>query len=220
MKKDCESAIEMLAGGQIVAGKIPQAAIDEVVAQFRRDQERELWRREFWGDAGPESMTRLCGLFPSLRGVPGTRPWNAIELLEWLCGPAPGSGAHWAGLFVLGVWNPGTDWREEAQQLPARPCHVCAGVGRLERETGNPVRRATGNTVGRGEYLRPEYDDDHDQVLRYVPVETSQCDMCHGKGEYVPGLQTGRFDVFSAMQCWDRSHVSAFLRWVELPFWS
>ncbi len=28
----------------------------------------------------------------------------------------------------------------------------------------------------------------------------------------------GRFDVFEAMACWDREHVAAMLKWLELPF--
>ncbi len=60
-------------------------------------------RRELWGDIGPGAMTRLAKMFPTLREADGVEPWDAMRLLEWLCGPAPGTGARWAGLFVLGV---------------------------------------------------------------------------------------------------------------------
>lgn len=61
-------------------------------------------------------MTALCAHFPSLRGVPGTEPWEVVALLDWLVNSgAPTSGSRHAALFVLSVWSSGpTDWEEVA----------------------------------------------------------------------------------------------------------
>lgn len=57
-------------------------------------------------------MVDLCLSFPSLRGVPGTKPWDQYEFAEWASGPEPGSGAAapsscaiLAAQFVLSVWS-------------------------------------------------------------------------------------------------------------------
>ena len=55
-------------------------------------------------------MARLAHLFPSMRGVPGTDPWDAQQLIDWLKSPAPTSGSSAAARFLLGVWNGGMIW--------------------------------------------------------------------------------------------------------------
>jgi hypothetical protein len=65
-------------------------------------------------------MTRLCRSFPTLRGVPGADPWNAMQLLEWLCtSGGVTTGSKHAARFVLQVWNPSTDWGALAMTPPA-----------------------------------------------------------------------------------------------------
>jgi len=139
-----------------VSGK-SEEAIAEAVAHLHRQELREAARRERWGEGGAEGMQRLCRLFPTLRGVPGTDPWEWDKLLEWLTGPAPTSGSTWAALFVLGVWNPTTDWSDMAQELPLRACRRCDGAKRLNetatrtfREAAHARRvRAPGNSAHR-----------------------------------------------------------------------
>jgi hypothetical protein len=57
-----------------------------------------------------------------MRGVPGTDPWDALQLIAWCNTGAPMSGSGWAARFLLSVWNPSTNWNEEG--LP--------GAGRFE----------------------------------------------------------------------------------------
>jgi hypothetical protein len=171
-----------------VSGK-SEEAVAEAVAHLHRQELREAARRERWGEGGAEGMQRLCRLFPTLRGVPGTDPWEWDKLLEWLTGPAPTSGSTWAALFVLGVWNPTTDWSDMAQELPLRPCRRCDGAKRL--------------------------NDDGDPDLQ----GSRTCTACQGAGKLRPSLSAGKFDLFRAMSTWDREHVDAAMQWIELPFW-
>lgn len=55
--------------------------------------------------AGGERMTLLCESFPSLRGVPGTAPWDQIRFARWASGPAPSAAMRLAAAFLLTVWN-------------------------------------------------------------------------------------------------------------------
>lgn len=54
---------------------------------------------------GHLEMETLCYSFPSLRGMPGTAPWDQKRFAKWLASPAPSTGTLQAGLFVLSVWN-------------------------------------------------------------------------------------------------------------------
>jgi hypothetical protein len=58
----------------------------------------------------------LARSFPTLRAADGIEPWDVDRLVAWLCGPAPSHGALLAGRFVLGVWNPTSDWIELARE--------------------------------------------------------------------------------------------------------
>lgn len=55
-------------------------------------------------NAHPE-MTQLCNLFPTLRGVPGTAPWDQHAFARWASGPAPSNAMRQAAAFVISVWN-------------------------------------------------------------------------------------------------------------------
>lgn len=59
---------------------------------------------------GAEKMSLLANRFPTMRGIMGTNPWNVDELIAWLNSGAPTSGSKWAAMFLLGVWNPETNW--------------------------------------------------------------------------------------------------------------
>jgi hypothetical protein len=74
------------------------------------------------------AMTALARKFPTLRGVPGVDPWDALAFLRWACSPAPSSGAYHAAKFMLGVWSPDTDWTEEA-----RAAGILSGDQRIAR---------------------------------------------------------------------------------------
>jgi hypothetical protein len=99
-------------GGGVITGDadVVDRAVDEL--ELVRAQQRAVVER--WGAGGVAAggrMTRLCNAFPTLRGVPGTDPWNAMRFLEWLCasGAVTGGSRH-AGRFVLQVWNASDDW--------------------------------------------------------------------------------------------------------------
>ncbi len=53
-----------------------------------------------------EMMAALAESFPSLRGVPGTRPWDQYKLDEWATSSgAVTAGSLMAARFVLMVWS-------------------------------------------------------------------------------------------------------------------
>lgn len=57
-----------------------------------------------------ERMEKLVQTFPSLNVARGALPWDALQLDDWACGPAPGHGALCSARFLLNVWDPYTDW--------------------------------------------------------------------------------------------------------------
>jgi len=95
-------------------------AVQRVAAAIERGHEL----RARWPADGRAAMVTLAAGFPSLHGVPGCNPWDAGELVAWLNGGAPTSGSRHAAMFLLNVWNCGTDWRAEGLR-------VKAGLGRF-----------------------------------------------------------------------------------------
>ena len=86
------------------------ATVERVVDELELQRAKLAATKEKWGE-GNERMVRLCRAFPTLRGVPGTDPWNALHLLEWLCtSGGVTTGSSHAARFILQVWNPSTDW--------------------------------------------------------------------------------------------------------------
>ena len=57
-----------------------------------------------------EQMEWLCEQFPSLRGAPGTTPWDALEFQDYFHGPAGTGGSRHAARFALNVWNNTEEW--------------------------------------------------------------------------------------------------------------
>ena len=89
-------------------------AITEAKKELAIAQAREALQRNVWGKIGPEAVTRLCRLFPSLREAAGVDPWDSLELLKWtLAGKSHGEVL--AAKFVLSVWNNSTDWEKVAR---------------------------------------------------------------------------------------------------------
>jgi hypothetical protein len=81
----------------------------EIHASIERgNQQRARWPKDLC-----QAMTELANLFPTMRGVPGTDPWNVDQLAAWMNTGAPTSGSWWAAMFLLGVWNPHTNWKKE-----------------------------------------------------------------------------------------------------------
>lgn len=62
-------------------------------------------------------LEQLVQSFPTLCDAPGADSWSPEDFLVWLCGPAPGSGALYAGRLVLEVAarTRGTDWAKVAR---------------------------------------------------------------------------------------------------------
>ena len=104
---DPEKQISVPFRGGTITGP-DHEAIGEMIAGIEDAEER----RSRWPKDGRLAMTALAKLFPSVADAPGADPWDADQLVAWLNGPAPGSGASWAGRFLLSVWNPSTDWTE------------------------------------------------------------------------------------------------------------
>jgi hypothetical protein len=53
----------------------------------------------------------LARQFPSLRTAPGGSPWDPEALDAWAASGVPSSGAGWAAVFILNLWNPQEAWR-------------------------------------------------------------------------------------------------------------
>lgn len=83
---------------------------EEAVREMRASMQREQARRARWPGSNTDQMAALANLFPTMRGVPGTDPWNVEDLIAWLNSGAPTSGSRWAAMFLLGVWAADTDW--------------------------------------------------------------------------------------------------------------
>jgi hypothetical protein len=88
--------------------QLREEATREIAAAIERDRQR----RARWPQDLCQAMSALAELFPTLRGVPGTNPWNVDRFLAWMNSGAPTSGSWCAGLFLLGVWNRTTKWRD------------------------------------------------------------------------------------------------------------
>lgn len=61
---------------------------------------------------GRHSMERLCQSFPSLRGAPGTAPWDQHRFARWASGGIS-DGQQLAAQCILAIWNWGAapdDW--------------------------------------------------------------------------------------------------------------
>lgn len=93
--------------GSVISGP-DEASVRKFVSIVKTQAEKaSRWPRD-----GREAMTALSRLFPTLRGVPGTDPWDVDAFLAWSQSGALTSGSGWAARFLLSVWNPRTDWRE------------------------------------------------------------------------------------------------------------
>jgi hypothetical protein len=65
--------------------------------------------------SGRSNMETLCESFPTLRGKPGTKPWDQETFARWASGPAPSNAIRQAAAFVLSVWAGRVDepyWNE------------------------------------------------------------------------------------------------------------
>jgi hypothetical protein len=96
---------------------VVEAFDQELVDEFKASMERERQRRARWPRDYRLAMTELANLFPTMRGVPGTDPWNVERLIAWLNTGAPTSGSWHAAMFLLGVWNPHTKWNKEGVRM-------------------------------------------------------------------------------------------------------
>lgn len=79
--------------------------------------QRQRTQRARWPEDYREAMSVLANLFPTMRGVPGTNPWNVEKLIAWMNTGAPTSGSWSAAMFLLGVWNPRTAWNKEGVRM-------------------------------------------------------------------------------------------------------
>jgi hypothetical protein len=53
----------------------------------------------------------LALTFPSLKGKPGVRPWDANTVDDWTSGEEASHGERITGRFILAVYNPNFAWR-------------------------------------------------------------------------------------------------------------
>lgn len=129
------------------------AHLDKMIKQLDTARQKELATKARWG-RGDERMTTLCTGFPTLRGVPGTDPWDAIELLSWLVDSgAPTGGSRYAAAFCLQVWNCSEDWAALAMQ-PRHEGGLGLRKGSVHLEPFNVVR------------AHAVWDDEHARAFR------------------------------------------------------
>jgi hypothetical protein len=105
---------------------------EQVLQKFRDSIQRDAIRRARWPQALRLAMTELAKLFPTMIGVPGTDPWNVEQLIGWLNSGAPTSGSRCAAMFLLGVWNPTTDWSKEGVKVRRRKGSGPPSAGRFD----------------------------------------------------------------------------------------
>lgn len=180
--------------GQVVDADSPEAAA-EVAEAIARSHARAERRRELWGEDNTIQIVRLARSFPTLRNAAGLAPWDVEKFLDWLCGPAPSSGAWHAGLFVLSVWNQSTDWPADAQRQGAiEP----ARHGRYDHCNAAEVARRLG--------VEPPTSDREAAILEAADAALTR-------------RARWRFSVADALSVWDEEHREAFLAWCQLPFW-
>lgn len=93
----------------------------EIEAQIRKiyPRGRAAWRMRVSPEHAAEvdaQMSSLCETFPSLRGMPGVRPWKPAMLNRWALGRDPVFGldpsqsAVHAARFVFSVWEENRTW--------------------------------------------------------------------------------------------------------------
>jgi len=90
--------------GMITEGRLKMSSA--TIGDRRARSLGDLW--DACRESSQKQMVSLCASFPTLRGVPGTNPWNQEVFAQWASGPAPSHGIRQAAAFVLSVWNGGT----------------------------------------------------------------------------------------------------------------
>lgn len=148
-----QSAPDSSARNDVIAIHADEASIAaRFIDDLEEQRRKQAATRERWGNDAAERMRRLCRAFPSLRGVPGADPWDAMHLLAWLCtSGAVTTGSRHAAKFVLQVWNNSTDWAELARKPTAEEG---LGLADVEFEPFNAVQALA------------VWDTEHDNAFR------------------------------------------------------
>ncbi len=148
------------------------------MARARARQERRL---EVWGGDNRAQIVRLARSFPTLRRV---------DLEPWACSPACTSGGWHAAMFVLSVWNSGTNWATVARS---------EGLLSAPNQVDDYAKSATElGLVGEADEPSPEFVD------RAAAAVSSSREFT-----FRPAL---------AFAVWDEEHQQAFISWCQLPF--
>lgn len=92
--------------------------VGQCVSDFEivsREMRGQITLSEGPNKMSPSAMTTFVLSFPSLRKAPGVDPWDADLFLSWAVGGLS-HGERCAAQFVLGVWNPSSNWDEVAAE--------------------------------------------------------------------------------------------------------
>jgi hypothetical protein len=65
--------------------KLTRQLAEHIEDEFKHPNSKLTADVERWGEDTAQAMTRLCRAFPTLRGAPGSEPWDALPFLHWLC---------------------------------------------------------------------------------------------------------------------------------------
>jgi len=96
--------------------KLTRQLAEHIEDEFKHPNSKLTADVERWGEDTAQAMTRLCRAFPTLRGAPGSEPWDALPFLHWLCTSAAVTPAcYHAGKFVLQIWDAVEDWQAVAR---------------------------------------------------------------------------------------------------------
>lgn len=90
---------------------------EQAAREINESIERQHRQRARWPDDLRKAMAELAKLFPTMRDVPGTDPWDVHQLMAWMNTGAPTTGSWHAAMFLLGVWNPHTKWNQEGVKM-------------------------------------------------------------------------------------------------------
>jgi hypothetical protein len=107
----------MMTEGSVNDNLTEQELYDQAEREIHASIERQKQQRGRWPKSLTQAMSELANLFPTMRGVPGTDPWNVQQLLAWMNTGAPTTGSWHAAMFLLGVWNPHTKWNQEGVKM-------------------------------------------------------------------------------------------------------
>lgn len=185
--------------------------VNELAKQIREQRARDKERDTIFPGEAPQKMAALARLFPSMVGVTGADPWDIDKFLLWCITTGASSGAMHAARFLLNVWNPNTNWRdqmilEEKKDVDPDDSASAKALVRGAKRVRAEIRR---------QLEEEEASNAEERNRRPLPVaeEKVTAELHNSFSVLHP------FNAAAAVATWDARHREAFIRWVQYPFW-